>query len=217
MNNVTVTAMRSNRAGATARIAAMDKEMEDLRASAWYRTSLAPVRAEVEAPMIAARLDAAEKFLRTQKGLVDGVRKAWVPPHAVQRKAALGNPGRANAIAELVRRSPPAEAEKIARLLVEDGDAGAAYALRMAVEAPDGTPNAAAAIALRAGTGESDEALKVLLSAQREYARSIAVAEKDPVRWLSAAHEAEVVAGEDGKSTQFSEAQISELIGPPGA
>jgi len=221
--STTTSAMFLNRSAAAAKLAALDATLAAFRSSHAYKVAPAEDRDRAERPMLAERREAAESFLRMQSGLVDGARKAWLAatPAAVQRKAAIGNPARAVQVAELARLAGPQEAVKLAHLLVAEQDAPGAYGLRLVIMAtPGGDGHAAAsavAIALKAGTAESDDALCVLLAAQREYARSVGAVALDPVEKLAAAHEASRVIQEDGSSTDMTEGEIEALIGPPGA
>jgi hypothetical protein len=216
--HTTVLAMKGNRATVAARITALDQQLADFRASSAFKIAPVEDRERAARPMIAERRELAAEFVRTQGGLVEGARKAWLAatPASVQRKAAIGNPARAVQVAELARLAGPHEALKLATLLVAEQDAPGAYGLRLAVaQVSDGAHSEAAAVALKAGTEESDNALRVLLAAKREYARSVGVAATDPTEKMAAAHLACEIEEEDGSSTTFSEAQIEALIGPP--
>ena len=218
-----VTSMFLNRSGTAAKLAALDATLAEFRASTAYRVAPVEDRERAERPMLAERREVAESFLRTQRGLVEGARVRWlaVTPAAVQRKAAIGNPARALEMAWLVGLVSSVEVQKIAAHLVEEGDAPGAYGLRLAIMAAPGDDGHAAAsaavLALKAGTSESDDALKVLLAAQREYSRSVGAVALDPVEKIAAAHEASRVIQEDGSSTDMTEGEIEALIGPPGA
>ena len=138
-------------------------------------------------------------------------------PTVVQRKAAIGHPSRATAVAELARLASPHERRRMAELLVAENDAAGAFGLRQVLGAMDEPDAATIDLALQAGAGASQDALRELLGAKRAYGRAEAAAhlgaDGDALSVLQAANAAATIPLEDGERT-YTAAEVAAILGP---
>ena len=198
--------------------------LDRLRATPEWQIAPPRQRTAAERTISAQLASLTAEYLGEARRQVQRTEAMWraALPTVVQRKAAIGHPSRATAVAELVQLASPPERKRIADLLVAEADSAGAYGARQVLGAMDAPETNAGTIEtlLQAGTVASADALRELLGAKRAYGRAEAAAhlgeDGNPLAVLQAANAAATIPLEDGERT-FTSSEMAAILDGPNA